>query len=141
MIKTPDFDTYQRIHRAMEYISSGAIDALGPGRHDLGGGMYVNVSEIELKDDGVFESHHKYIDIHYPITGCEKIITADEASLSVTNEYDAEADYMLGTAEGGVTYTIRPKQPFVVMPGEAHIPCLKAGDDAKIMKAVIKIPA
>ena len=141
MIKTPDFETYQRLHRAFEYIASGAIDSLENGRHDLEDGIYVNVSDIELKEDGVFESHHKYIDIHYPITGSEKIITADEAALTVTKEYDGDADYMLGTAEGGISYTVKAKQPFVVMPGEAHMPCLKADENAKIKKAVVKILA
>ncbi len=141
MITKPTTETYIRIHRAMEYIYSGAIDGLENGRHDLEDGIYVNVSDIELKDEGVFESHHDYIDIHYPITGPERIITADEAALAVTKEYDAGADYMLGTADGGETFVVRAKQPFVVMPGEAHIPCLTAGGPAKIKKAVVKIRA
>ena len=141
MINAPTYETYKRLRRAMEYIFSGAIDGLDCGRHDLEDGIYVNVSEIGLKDDGVFESHHKYIDIHYPLTGCEKIIVAAEEELKVTKEYDEDADYMLGTSDGGESFTVRPKQPFVVMPGEAHVPCLRADENTKIKKAVVKILA
>ena len=140
MIKAPDYETYRKIHKALDFIASGKADGLEAGRHELGDGIYVNVSEMETRETGVFESHHRYIDIHYPITGGERIITADEAALSVTKEYDDDADYMLGELRGGDEFTVRAGQPFVVMPGEAHIPGLCVGKPEKIKKAVAKIP-
>ena len=134
-----NYETYQRIHKALDLIAAGKLDGLEPGRHDLDEGIYVNIMEIETKDSGVFESHHQYADIHYPITGPEQIELADEAGMTVTEAYDAEKDCVFGNA-AGERYLIRPKQPFVVMPGEAHVPGLRDGEKRKIRKAVVKVP-
>lgn len=136
---TPSFETYQRIHQAMQLIQLGAIDDLDCGRHDLTNGLYVDVMEYETKEKGVFESHHKYIDIHYLIMGTELIEIADEEKLIVTNEYDEDGDYVLGNAEGQ-KYELKEKTPSVVMSGEAHLPGLSLGEIAKVKKAVVKVP-
>lgn len=94
------FDTYRRIHKALDLIASGAVDELEPGHYDLDEGIYVNVMEIETKDSGIFESHHQYADIHYPMIGSEQIELADEAGMAVTEAYDAEKDCVFGTAAG-----------------------------------------
>ncbi len=133
------FDTYRRIHKALDLIASGAVDELEPGHYDLDEGIYVNVMEIETKDSGIFESHHQYADIHYPMIGSEQIELADEAGMAVTEAYDAEKDCVFGTA-AGERYVIRTKQPFVVMPGEAHVPGLRDGECRKVRKAVVKVP-
>ena len=86
---------------------------------------------------GVFESHHQYVDIHYLITGAEEIELADEESMVITEAYDEEKDCVFGTA-AGERCVIQEKRPFVVMPGEAHVPGL--GDGGKrIRKAVVKV--
>ena len=136
---TPSFETYQRIHQALEIIGSGAIDLFDCGRHELTDEIYVNVMEYETKETGVFESHHRYIDIHYLIQGTERIEIADENKLDITTRYDEDGDYMLGNGSG-TQYTIREKAPFVVMPGEAHLPGLKLGECTQVKKAVIKVP-
>lgn len=136
------FETYQRIHQALEMISSGALDELDLGRHDLGPGIYVNVVEIQTKDSGIFESHRQYVDIHYPISGAERIELADEAGMEVTEAYDEEKDCVFGNASGErYSYIVKPKTPFVVMPGEAHVPGLSVseGERQRMKKAVVKV--
>lgn len=135
-----DFNTFRRIHQALAIIDSGAVDELPPGRHDLAEGIYVNVMEIETKEEGIFESHHLYVDIHYPIRGSEQIEIADEAAMAITEAYSEEKDAVFGTA-AGERYTVREKMPFVVMPGEAHVPGLCSGEKKTIRKAVVKVLA
>ena len=135
---SPSFETYQRIHQAIQLLESGTVDNLNLGRHDLTEDIYVNVMEYETKENGFFESHHKYIDIHYLISGAEQIEIADENFLEVTSEYDDGGDYILGTA-AGTRYTLKEKRPFVVMPGEAHLPGLKQGECIRVKKAVVKV--
>ncbi len=136
---TPSFETYQRIHQAIQLIYSGKLDNLECGRHDLKEEIYVNVMEYETKENGVFESHHQCIDIHYLLAGTEQIEIADEKLFDVTSEYNYDGDYVLGNASGR-RYTLYEKKPFVVMPGEAHLPGLKLGEKAKVKKAVVKVP-
>ena len=135
----PSFETYQRVHQALEIVASGKIDHLDCGRHELTEEIYVNVMEYETKEAGVFEAHHRYIDIHYLIHGTERIEIANESKLDITVPYDENEDYVLGTASGE-QYTIKEKVPFVVMPGEAHRPGLKLGECAQVKKAVLKVP-
>lgn len=122
----------------MAIIDSGTIDDLPLGHHDLEDGICVNIMEIEMKDTGVFESHHKYVDIHYPITESEQIEIADEKASLITQNYNEEKDCVLGTAKGE-RYTIKMQHPFVVMPGEAHVPGLCDAEKKTIRKAVIKV--
>ena len=132
------YDTLKRIHEALEFIESGKLDNLDIGHHDLTTDMYVNVMSYDTKDTGIFESHHKYIDIHYVIEGSEIIELIEESKLDVTEKYNEENDYILGNAKGS-KYLIRQKQTFVVMPGEAHLPGLKNEKYCKIKKAVLKV--
>ena len=46
----PSFETYQRMHQALQLIESGEIDQLDFGRHDLTEKIYVNVMEYETKE-------------------------------------------------------------------------------------------
>ena len=135
-----DFNTFRRIHQALAMIDEGRLDELPLGRHDLAEGIYVNVMELETKEEGPFESHHQYVDIHYPICGSEQIAVADEAAMEITEAYSEEKDVVFGTAEGE-RYTVREKTPFVVMPGEAHVPGLCNGEKQTIRKAVVKVLA
>jgi biofilm protein TabA len=133
------FQAYQAIHKAISIIESGEIDNLSIGRHELTEGIYVSVLEYDTKEKGLFESHHKYIDIHYPLNGSEIIEIADEELLDITEQYNEKDDYVLGNAEG-LRYLIKAKHPFVVMPGEAHLPGLMVDRSIRIKKAIIKVP-
>lgn len=132
------FETLQRIHDAIAIIESGKIDSYEVGHHDLAEHISVNVMEYETKETGIFESHHKYIDIHYLISGIEEIETADEENIVVTEQYNDEGDYVLGKGEGK-KYRINEKHFFVVMPGEAHLPGLLIDKPEKVKKAVVKV--
>ncbi len=133
------FELLQKIHRALAIVESGEIDSMELGRHSLIEDIFVNIMEYETKDTGKFESHHATIDIHYLIKGSEQIEIADESALEISDQYDADGDYVLGYTKG-MRYKIKEKHPFVVMPGEAHLTGLKDDGTQKIKKAVVKVP-
>lgn len=83
--------------------------------------------------------HHKYIEIHYLIVGIEQIEIADEDEFSITDPYDENKDYVLGEVPG-TRYILKERVPFVVMPGEAHLPELRLGERIKVKKVVVKVP-
>lgn len=133
------YETLIKLHKALDIIESGKLDNLFVGHYDLFDGVYVNIMKYETKDKGIFESHHDYIDIHYPIEGTEKIEITEEDKLEITEPYDNTKDCVFGNGKGEV-FLIREKQPFVVLPGEAHIPGLKDKDFGRVKKAVVKVP-
>ncbi len=132
------YETLIRLHKALDIVVSGKLDNLDIGHYDLFDGVYVNMMEYETKEDGIFESHHDYIDIHYLIKGSEKIELLEEEKLKVTEEYNKEKDCIFGKGNGEV-FLVREKQPFVVVPYEAHIPGLKDGEIRNVKKVVIKV--
>ena len=132
------YEILVKLHKALDIIESGTLDNLYVGHYDLFDGVYVYIMEYKKKEKGIFESHHDYIDIHYPIIGSEKIELLEEEKLKVTEEYNKEKDCMFGKGKGE-TFLVREKQPFVVVPYEAHIPGLKDEKIGKVKKAVVKV--
>ena len=134
-----EFDTLNRLQEAVAYLREGKADKLSCGRHELFDGVYANVSQYQTQEDGVFEAHRKYIDVHYMIGGAERIEVADIRRLRVTKEYDEQADCVLGHAEGKA-YTLQQGQFMVLFPEEAHRPGLRIERTCDVKKVVLKVP-
>ncbi len=134
----PDYTTYERLQKAIDFINSGEVFDLLFGRTDLDEGIYVNVMELETRKENLFESHKRYIDIHCILEGEEAIEIANVSSLEVTQPYSKERDIALGTAQG-TRHIIRKGQYCITMPQEAHSPGLCVTNPMKIKKAVFKV--
>ncbi len=111
-----------------------------------GEGYKVNLSgkyadTFDLTDDGKereFEAHRKYIDIHYCIDGSEGIGYNDVSRLAPTTEYFEKDDYQM--LKGESFKVVLSKGDFcIVFPEDAHIPCLVANEEKRVLKAVAKI--
>ena len=134
----PDYTTYERLHKAIDFINSGDVFNLSFGRTDLAEGVYVNVMELETRKENSFEIHKRYIDIHCILEGEEAVEIADLSSLNITQPYNEERDIALGTAHG-TRHIIRKGQYCITMPQEAHSPGLCVTNPMKIKKAVFKV--
>lgn len=134
----PNYETYSRIQKAVDYINSGLVNTLEEGRHEIADGVYVNVSSYLTKEKNIYEAHRKYIDIHYIIEGEERLEVANVMDMEVTEEYVEEKDYLLGRAKGE-SHIIKKGQYLVTMPEEAHSPSLCVDKPIMIKKAVFKI--
>ena len=124
--------------RVIEFLKNNDMKALENGKHDLGNGNYVNVFEYDTKEnDGVFEAHKEYIDIHFVIIGEEKILWSDKY-LEETKTYQADGDYSLGTVAN--PSVVEMKEGLCLFevdePHKAGV-CLK--DGCHVKKAVFKI--
>ena len=112
----------------------------------VGEGYRVNLSgeyadTFDLTPNGEsrqFEAHVKYLDIHYCIDGSEAIGYNDITRLTPTTEYDENDDYLLLSGES-YNVILRPGDFCIVFPEDAHIPCLVADENRKVLKAVAKI--
>lgn len=134
----PDYSTYSRLHKAIDFINSGKVFDLPFGRTDLDEDIYINVMELETKQENLFEAHKKYIDIHCILEGEEAVETADVSTLVVTQPYSEEKDIALGKTHG-IRHIIQKGQYCITMPQEAHSPGLCVTEPRKIKKAVFKV--
>jgi len=89
----------------------------------------------------LYESHRKYIDIQYVISGQEKMgIAPTGKAPAIVKEYDPEKDVVFYSMEDSAVRLADQNHFYVFFPADAHKPGIKAGEPAQVRKVVIKIP-
>ena len=134
----PDYQTFSRLHKAIDYINSHDLKTLPTGKTVIDDDIYINVMEVETKAENIYEAHRDYIDIHCMIDGEEAIAIAPVEEMEVTEDYNKENDCVIGKAKGE-RHIVRTGQYCITMPSEAHSPCLSVSSPKKIRKAVFKV--
>lgn len=115
------------------------------GRYEIDGErIFANVSTYETKsrEGAQFEAHRKYADLQAMIRGCEVIGYAplSDALRETREEYSAGGDIAFYTGESGTDIVLRAGTCTLLLPQDAHMPCLHAPDGAQtVTKIVVKI--
>ncbi len=92
------------------------------------------------KENCFFESHKKYIDIQYMFKGDEIMEVENVNNLEVTTPYKEDLDYAkYAQSKDSSILKIRENELAIFYPNDAHMPCIKIGENKKIIKAVFKI--
>jgi biofilm protein TabA len=129
----------QAIKIAEDFAASAG--ELAPGRYELEMGMYAMVQEGTTKpvDQGLFETHRKYIDLQMVIAGEEILQWADIADLKTQKAYDADrdAEFFEGS---GIDIVVKPGMIYIMYPHDGHKPCAHRGQATTYRKLVVKIP-
>lgn len=129
-------------HQALNWISNIPAD-LPLGEHEINGrDMFVNYHEAQLlpREEGTYEAHQNYIDLHYCLTGGEIIEWVPVATLTSTTQYNAEKDYQLYAVPPQASSCLMTPGTFAVFfPGDAHMPKVSDGKNTKVKKVVVKI--
>ena len=123
-------------------------EALSLGRYELGDGVFINVEEYASKEweKARFESHENMADVQTLLMGDEFI---DIMARGAENELGGEAErfderdlifYRSKPEDPTVRFHLKPGMFALILPGEAHQPCMKAVS-GYARKMVIKIPA
>lgn len=111
------------------------------GEHQiLSNKVFAIVSSYKTKPKklGSWEAHKKYIDIHFVISGTEKIGYANISQLKIINTYNQTKDLILLTGNGNF-FTLNNGNFGVFYPGDAHMPGITLGKISNIKKIVIKV--
>lgn len=135
-------ERYYAIHPDMEVAFAFLAEApdLEPGRYELGNGLFATVSEGETRrlDSIHFESHKRYIDLQYCISGGERMAWAHTQELNLIGE-DAEHDNYF--YEGNcTTVSIRPGMFYMMFPSDAHKTACHREFVKHYKKVVVKLP-
>lgn len=128
--------------QALNWISNMPAD-LPLGEHEINTrDMFVNYHEAQLlpREEGTYEAHQNYIDLHYCLTGGEIIEWAPVPTLTATTKYDSEKDYQLYAVPPQASSCLMTPGTFAVFfPGDAHMPKVSDRKNTKVKKAVVKI--
>ena len=109
--------------------------------------MFANVQIYKSKpfNAGVFETHEKYIDLQYVMSGEESLYlpNATAALLMERTPYQEKSDYSLQELlpqEDCTRLLLREGCLAILFPGESHAPCLETEKGScEVKKIVIKI--
>src|SRR6185437_15456495 len=126
---------------AFSFLKNNDLSKLAPGKYPIDGdNVYASVTEDSTKDydKSKWESHRKYIDLQYVISGEEKIGVSPVADVKVTEPYNEAKDVAHYSGDGKI-YDARPGTFFLFFPGTAHRPNITTSGNKADKKIVIKI--
>ena len=135
--------TDENLKKGFEFIKNYLKNPLEAGRYEIDGDkVYAMVQSYKTKAPGKFESHKKYIDIQFIVSGTELIKYETVSELNVCTEYDAEKDFMLFDEKNNVTELILKDGMFAIFyPEDGHMPGLAANKPENVVKIVVKVLA
>ncbi len=86
-----------------------------------------------------FESHLKYIDVQYIISGEEIIYHSPLDVLKASMSYDAERDLIFYTGQASQALIMKPGTFSVLFPQDGHLPCCTHQNTCHVKKVVVKV--
>jgi len=123
-IRSMDFDQYEKIEITNDIF---AIE------------QSYNTRQLE---GSLFESHIKYIDFQFIVSGEEIIEVVHTDLLEVNSEYNEEGDYSLyKTGPNSSKIIMQRGDLSIFFPKDGHMPGIQRGEiPEKVLKVVVKIP-
>ena len=128
----------KNLSKIAKFIAENDLKSLEKGKYDLGDECFVNILESNPSPASTkWESHVKYLDVQFIVTGSETIEFAMIENMNKTTEYDAVKDRYLGTGSGQ-PIVVEENMFMILFPEDAHCPGIRANHDF-LKKAVFKI--
>lgn len=130
------------IKRGLDYLKKLAPD-IPIGSYTINEKMYVNVMEYRTLDESTlgYEAHRTHLDIHYVLSGKERIKWAPVEDMVINTPYDADRDTVFYEAFGNeCADVVLEGERFIIMfPLDGHACQYSVHNSELIKKVVIKI--
>ena len=144
--KNADALCYRGIHRnldlALEHITPEFLSSLEDNvRVPLDGDrVYCTRFTYETVplEEGFFEAHRRYLDIHIMLSGSERVDVTRPDELTLTDAQE-QNDFYAYSGDAWYTTELRPGDFMVVFPGDAHRIKLQVEGAKTVTKAVFKV--
>lgn len=131
---------HPRLKFFFDYVSNCPLLDMPLGRHDIcGKEIFVNIEECMLKqrEEQRLELHHRYMDIHIPLTASETIGWMPRQHVGQPDApFDVKADIVFYSRMAQTYTLVEPGQCLILFPEEAHAPLIGSG---VVRKAVGKV--
>lgn len=128
--------------QAFRFLKDADLKNIPIGNQELEGKhLFVAVSEYNSKDlnETKYESHKKYIDIQYVISGEEKMGITTIDKVKIDGVYDSDKDLAFYNSNQGEYFKATPNNFLVFFPEDIHRPSVKVGESVPVKKAVVKL--
>ncbi len=135
------FSLGERITKGLKYLMETDFNTVEPGTYEIDGeNCYAIVQQYNTKpaSSAKWESHKKYIDIQYLVSGKEKVGFTDSKKVIVIQEYQPNNDIVLYKGEGN--FIIAEEGHFgIYFPHDIHMPQLALNIPREVKKVVVKV--
>ena len=136
--------TAKKFRIAFEFLKRKDLADLEPQWIELGEGVRASIQRYDSFgwDENRFETHEKYFDVQYVISGMEKCGVCDRSELgSVAVPYNKENDITFYEEPEHYGIVFLNAGDFIVLgPEDAHKPRCAADKPMPIKKVVVKVP-
>ena len=108
------------------------------GKVELDGGIFYTVMDTRLSidNDKLFETHQRYTDIQYILSGTEQMLYSDKNTLVSTVPYSPQKDIAFHSGSG-ISFVLNTGDFVVFTPTDAHACGIGNG---VVRKVVMKVP-
>ena len=144
--KNADALCYRGIHKnldlALEHITPEFLSSLEDNvRVPLDGDrVYCTRFTYETipLEEGFFEAHRRYLDMHIMLSGSERVDVSRPDELTLTDAQE-QNDFYAYRGQGSYKLTLSPGDFLVVFPGDAHKIKMFTDTPRTVTKAVFKV--
>ena len=128
-------------NKVIDFLQTQELLNIAVGRYDLADGCYVNIVEYQTAatDEGEFEAHRVYDDVHIVIVGTERVAWQDITDAAPCNEFNEKEDYGLFLANTEQEVILTASNFVVFEPTDIHKPGLSVNGVGVVKKAIFKI--
>ena len=130
------------IARALKYLQETDLVNVSLGKHIIDGDrLFAIVQEYDTMDSAAeqMESHRKYTDVQYVVSGAELVGHSILSGQQVSKAYSDEEDFMLYADRPDFFSRFYAGTFMIFFPTDLHMPCIKDGDAVKVRKVVVKV--
>jgi YhcH/YjgK/YiaL family protein len=131
-----------KIKQAFEYIENTDFTKLDKGKYEIDGeNIYLLVNQYQTKCEinNVLESHKRYIDLQYMVSGSEIIDYESFSKQEVFQDYNIENDFILYNSTRSTKIVLDEGLFAIFFPNDLHMPGLANETPLEVKKIVIKI--
>lgn len=129
---------------AFKFLQNQNLVKMSVGKHQITPDMMANVQEYPTKEekDGRWESHQRYIDFQFIVSGEEYVRITDPKDLKIKTDALAEKDALYYEKfTGPCTDVLLHANDFVILfPEDAHEATINVTSTQNVKKVVIKVP-
>lgn len=133
---------HPNLDKALELLGGGDFCAQAPGRYVVEEGtLFYNLAQTVTRrpEEGFFEAHRKFMDIHYVLEGEEHLAVSHISDMRQSEAYDKAGDTAKYTGPATVQVCLKPGCFAVCFPEDAHQALGCAGQPAPVRKIVFKV--
>lgn len=137
------YSALAELREAFGFLEGQTEVCLGSGRVEIDGDrLYAIVQAYAPKPvaEARFESHRRYLDIHFICQGAEMLGCAPVSDLAVETSYDPDKDVAFHPKPATFTQLALRKSVFAVCyPEDAHMPGCLLDSAEQVVKVVVKV--